>query len=77
MGLGMGAIHRVRQGLFGPPSVQGGLDFAGLQALVAQARGGLGMNFSRLITTCMVQSHQGDLSFSTTWPERCTAPASA
>jgi hypothetical protein len=38
----MGAIHGVRQGLLEPPSVPGGLEFAGLQSLVAQAREDLG-----------------------------------
>jgi uncharacterized protein len=38
----MGAINGARQRLFGPPSVPAGLDFAGLQTLVVQAREGLG-----------------------------------
>ncbi len=38
----MGAMHGVRRGLFEPPSVPCGLEFAGLQALVAQAREDLG-----------------------------------
>ncbi len=38
----MGALNAARQGLFKPPSPADGLDFAGLQALVAQARQGLG-----------------------------------
>jgi hypothetical protein len=37
----LGALSGARQGLFKPPSRAGGLDFAGLQALVAQARQGL------------------------------------
>ena len=38
----MGALNGARQGLFKPPSPPEGLDFAGLQVLVAQARRGLG-----------------------------------
>ena len=38
----MGALQGARQGLFGPPSAPAGVDFASLQALVAQAREGLG-----------------------------------
>ena len=38
----MGAISGARQGLFKPPSPRDGLDFAALQALLAQARQGLG-----------------------------------
>ncbi len=38
----MGALSGVRQGLFKPPSPPAGLDFSGLQALVAQAQRGLG-----------------------------------
>ena len=37
-----GALNGAREGLFKPPSRSEGLDFAGLQALVAQARQGLG-----------------------------------
>lgn len=50
----MGAIHGARQGLFQPPSAPAGLDFAGLQALVAQAREGLG-----LLTPDVVNALQG------------------
>lgn len=38
----LGALSGARQGLFKPPSPPEGLDFARLQALVAQARHGLG-----------------------------------
>jgi uncharacterized protein len=37
----LGALSAARLGLFKPPSPPDGLDFAGLQALVAQARQGL------------------------------------
>jgi hypothetical protein len=38
----MGALGAARQGLFKPPSPADGLDFAGLQALIAEARQSLG-----------------------------------
>lgn len=37
----MGALNAARDGLFKPPSPPPGVDFAGLQALVTQARQGL------------------------------------
>jgi len=37
----IGALSAARQGLFKPPSPPDGLDFAALQALIAQARHGL------------------------------------
>jgi hypothetical protein len=39
----MGALSAARQGLFKPPSPLDGLDFADLQALVAQALKSLGL----------------------------------
>ncbi len=38
----MGALSAAREGLFKPPAPPDGLDFSALQALVAQARHGLG-----------------------------------